>query len=89
MYISSNIVYLLTHLMSLVSFYNPEIFDLIADYNLNKTWTARVVFSETSDMKWAKDTVTSNGQLQISYLSWLKYLFKAIHSKCYIIYVTD
>ena len=32
MYITSSIVYLLTHLMSLVSFYTPENFDLIPGY---------------------------------------------------------
>ena len=48
--------------MSLVSFYTPEIFDLIADYNFNKTCTPPLVFSETSDMKWVKDTITNNEQ---------------------------
>ena len=74
-------VFINPSLVSLVPFYNPEIFDLIADSNFNKTCTPLLVFFETSDMKWVKDTIASNGQLHIIYLSWLKYLFKAIHSK--------
>ena len=44
-------VFINSSLVSLVPFYNPEIFDLIADSNFNKTCTPLLVFFETSDMK--------------------------------------
>ena len=65
MYITSNIVYLITHLMLLASFYTPENFDLIPGYNFEKTCSPALVFSENSNMKCVKDTTTNNLQVHI------------------------
>ena len=65
MCITSNMVYLLTHLMSLAAFYTPESFDLIPGYNFDKTCTPPLAFSENSDMKCVKDATTNNRQVHI------------------------
>ena len=88
MYITSNTVYLLIHLMSLVSLYTLENFDLIPDYKFNKTCTPPLVFLETSDMKSVKDMITNNGQLHLFYTGYLELNTSLNLSKASFIYIT-